>query len=229
VNVRSHSHFVKLLRYTCPVREDALAPKQRRSRETLSRLLQATIEVLDEEGLVGATVPRIARVAGVAPASIYRRFQDRDALLRAAFVHVLEQSERSTRSVLRIETFRDKTLGGVIRALVGATIQQYVRYPRLMRAFVQFTENDSDRTFRKRALELVSSNLTAGVDLLLKHFRSEIKQSNPKRALTFALLSVAAVIEERAMAEVSLWRTLLPVSNTQLQHDLTRMVLGYLR
>ena len=209
--------------------ENALAPKQQRSRETLSRLLLATVEVLDAEGLSGATVPRIAQAAGVAPASIYRRFKDRDALLRAAFVHVLEQSERSTRSVLRIETFRDKTLEGVMRALVGGTIQQYVRYPKLMRAFFRFTENDTDQAFRKRALELVSSNLTAGVDLLLKHFRSEIKHSNPKRALTFALLSVGAVIEERAMAEVSLWHTTLPVSNTQLQHDLTRMVLAYLR
>jgi AcrR family transcriptional regulator len=209
--------------------KDALAPKQQRSRETLSRLLHAAVEVLDRRGLAGATIPRIAQAAGVAPASIYRRFRDRDALLRAAFLRVLEQSATSTRSALRLESFQDRTLEGVIRSIVGASIQQYVRYPALMRAFFRFAENDSDQNFRGSALGMIGSNVAACVDLLLEHFRSEIKHANPRRALTFALLLAGTIIKERTLEQISLWQELLPLSDTQLQHDLTRMILAYLR
>lgn len=209
--------------------DDALAPKQQRSRETLSRLLRATIEVIDAHGLAGATIPRIAETAGVAPGSVYRRFRDRDALFRAAFMHVLEQSAASSRAALRIESFPDKTLEGVIRTLLGATIQQYVRYPGLMRGFIRFAENDTDAHFRERALDLISGNFQAGVDLLLQQFRKEIKHRDPKRAIIFALLSAGTIIEDRAMEDVSLWPRLMPISNTQLQDRMTRMVVAYLR
>lgn len=208
--------------------EGIRAPKQQRSRETLSRLLRATIEVLDERGLAGATIPRIAAAAGVAPASVYRRFEDRDALLRAVFIRVLEKSAPSAREAMRLETLADKTLEGAVRALVGMMLQQYVQHPGLMRAFVRFLENDSDRAFREQTFGIVSGNFLAGVDLLLKHFRGEIRHSNPKRVITFALLSAATIVEARAMEEISLWDKLLPLSDTQLQHDLTRMILAYL-
>jgi hypothetical protein len=144
-------------------------------------------------------------------------------------MQVLEQSAAATQGALRIEAFPDKTLEGVVRALVDAIIGQYVRYPGLMRALIRFTENDSDESFRRQALEAVRGNFTAGVDLLLEHFGSEIKHAEPKHAITFALLSAATIIEERAIEEISLWHTLLPVSDAQLNEDVTRMILAYLR
>lgn len=209
--------------------EDVLAPKQQRSRETLSRLLRGAIEVMEQYGLAGATIPRIAQAAGVAPASVYRRFRDRDALLRAAFLSVLEQSAASTRTALRIESFPDKTLAGVVRALLHASIQQYVRHPGLMRAFIRFAETDSDPHFRGHAAKLVSGNFGAMADLLLAHFREEIGHSDPERAILFAMASAATVIEERAIEEVSLWHTLLPMPDSELLDNLTRQVLAYLR
>jgi AcrR family transcriptional regulator len=49
-------------------------PRQKRSEKTLANLLAATIQAIDEEGLNGAKIPRIVALAGVAPASVYRRF-----------------------------------------------------------------------------------------------------------------------------------------------------------
>lgn len=80
-------------------------------------------------------------------------------------MHVLEKSATSSRASLRTESFADKAFEGVISSLLGATIQQYVRYPALM----------------------------------------------------------------RAMEDVSLWPRLLPISKTQLQDRMTRMVVAYLR
>jgi AcrR family transcriptional regulator len=49
-----------------------LPARQERSRKTRARLLRAATEVLDQEGLDGATIPRIAARAGLTPGAIYR-------------------------------------------------------------------------------------------------------------------------------------------------------------
>lgn len=208
--------------------DDVLAPKQQRSRETLARLLAATIEVLNEHGLDGTTIPRIARAAGVAPASVYRRFRDRDALYRAAFIDVLEKSAASLGATARIESFKNPTLEVVAREIIRVLIAQYRSYHNLLRAFNRFIESDSDERFRAQALGISESNFQTFVDLLL-HFRSEIKHPDPKLAITLGLASVATTIERRALEKVSLWDRLLPLSDEQLKTELTRGFLAYLR
>jgi AcrR family transcriptional regulator len=66
------------------------APKQARSRESLRRLLEAAESVFDKYGLEGATIERIAREAGLSPASVYRRFRDKDDLVRGVFSRASE-------------------------------------------------------------------------------------------------------------------------------------------
>jgi AcrR family transcriptional regulator len=210
------------------VTSEFAAPRQDRSRETQARLLKATIEVLEAHGLEGATIPRIAEAAGVAPASVYRRFRDRDALLRAAITAALQSSRESNQANLRLDAFKDRTLTGVVRALVGAQIHQYRAAPGLMRAFIRFAEQDKDDTFRETAISSIGGNFETLIDLLTE-FRSEIAHPEPKRALMFSLLTTATVIEAIEVDEVSMWHHLLPLSDSQLQDELTRMTLAYLR
>ncbi|MGC8485897.1 MAG: TetR/AcrR family transcriptional regulator [Candidatus Baltobacteraceae bacterium] len=205
----------------------ALAPQQRRSRETQARLLQATIEMLEKHGLDGATIPRIAAAAGIAPATVYRRFRDRDALFRAAFMDVLEKSAAANQA-LRIESFKNATFEGVAFELVGALIKQYRTYPGLLRAFMRFTENDSDEAFRAKAIAIVSANFKRIGDLLYT-FRAEIAHRNPKRAILFGLLSVGTNIEVKALEELSMWNFMFPISDSELQKESTRSLLAYLR
>lgn len=205
-----------------------LAPQQQRSRETLARLIKATIEMLEEHGLNGATIPRIAAAARVAPASVYRRFRDRNALYRAALMDELERGAAESRKTLSLESFKDRTLEGVVGRLVAITIRQYRTQPGLMRALTRFVENDSDEEFRARALATVAGNYERIIDMLLA-FRSEIKHRNPRRAITFGLLTMATIIEVRALEQVSMWHELMPISNRELQAEVTRNFIAYLR
>jgi len=207
---------------------DALAPRQQRSRETLRRLLRATIGTLDRYGLAGATIPRIAAAAGVAPASVYRRFKDRDALFRAALLAALEESAAANRTRLRIDSFKKKTLEGVASALIAAIVEQYQTHPGLLRALIRFLESDSDEGFREKAVALLSGNFEMLADLILG-FRREIDHPNPRRAVMFALLTVVTAVEERALEQVSMWHHLLPISDRELRKELTRCFLAYLR
>ena len=129
------------------------APKQQRSRETHARLLEATIEVLEQRGLAGATIPRIAEVAKVAPASVYRRFRDKEALFRAAVIDVLERSNAANAAAIP-PILKGRTFEWVAAALARSVLAQYRTRPGLMRALIRFTENDTDKAFKAHAMSL---------------------------------------------------------------------------
>lgn len=204
-----------------------LKPQQKRSRDSLARLLKATIETLETYGLEGATIPRIAAAADIAPASVYRRFRDRDALYRAALMAALETSAEASQKVLRIESFAEKTLEDVTGRIVAITMQQYRSHPGVMRALTRFIETDSNEEFRKKALAITAGNFDLLVDLLMG-FRRDIAHRNPRRAITFALLSMATIIEVRALEQVSMWHELLPMSDKEAHAVITRSCLSYL-
>ena len=205
-----------------------LPPQQRRSRDALARLLTATLVTLEAHGLDGATIPRIAREADMAPASIYRRFRDRNALYRAALMLELETGAAASLETLRLESFADRTLEGVVGGLVALTLRQYRSQPGLMRALTRFIERDSDETFRSNALAIVADNFQRMVDLL-RTFENEITHPQPGRAITFALLTMATIIEVRALEEVSMWNELLPMSDRELRKEVATIVLAHLR
>jgi AcrR family transcriptional regulator len=210
------------------MKSDLLAPKQQRSRETLVRLLRATVATLEEHGLEGTTIPRVAAAAGIAPATVYRRFRDKDALYRAVFLMLLEKSVVGTRKVLRAQAAEARTLEGAVEKLVAIMIRQYRDHPGLLRALIRFVETDEDASFKKKALAHLAGNIATAGDVLLA-FRKQIARAAPERAVLFGLLSVATVLEVRALEPVSMWRELLPISDKQMQSELSGMLLAYLR
>lgn len=206
---------------------EAFAPQQQRSRRTLARLLQAAVDMLEEHGLGGATIPRVAAAAGVAPASVYRRFRDKDALYRAAFLAVLERSAEANRARLRAAPVAQRTLEQVAGDLVGAVVRQYRTNPGLLRALVRFLETDTDVAFRKAAVGYVAGNIRDLGDVLLT-YRDRITHPNPERAVIFALLNVATVVEVRMLEQASVWDAVLPISEGEMEAELTRAFLAYL-
>src|SRR6266536_2989870 len=111
-----------------------LPAHQDRSRKTLARLLKATAEVLNKEGLEGATVPRIAARAGLTPGTIYRRFPDKDALLREVCLRMLDQNYRNGKELLKPERWKDKPLAEMCRRVIEMTLQGHSVHRGLLRA-----------------------------------------------------------------------------------------------
>lgn len=58
-------------------------PSQERGQRRVNAILDATAEILVEEGSGGVTMHRVARRSGTTTGSMYHFFPDRDALLRA--------------------------------------------------------------------------------------------------------------------------------------------------
>nr|WP_229426262.1 TetR/AcrR family transcriptional regulator [Pseudoduganella violacea] len=165
--------------------------------------MEATIAVLDEAGLDGAVIPRIAAMAGVAPASVYRRYADKNALLRAAFLQVLDQSNESRRAELA-RLMPGATLAATARELLALLFAQYRQHPQLLRALTRFIEGDSDQAFVAEARRLLRANVECIVELLLRHV-AEIAHPAPAAALRFGVLQLACAIEVYMLDPQSLW------------------------
>jgi AcrR family transcriptional regulator len=200
--------------------------KQKRSLGTEEKLLAAAIRVLDQDGLDGATVPRIARQAKLSPASIYRRFTDKESLLRAAFLRVLGETNLNSEERLRSLLLRH-SLPQTVTAILSTLLQQYRDHPRLLRALIRMLDVESDSAFAREAWRRLEVNLSCMAEVLLAH-RASILHTNPELAVRFAVLSATSTIELAVLAEDSLWSVALPMSDKEFVAELARQTVTYL-
>lgn len=73
-------------------------PKQKRSKEMVNRLLDATARTLIERGLDNTTTNHIAEQAGVSIGSLYQYFPDKDALVVALLERMSVDARKRFRS-----------------------------------------------------------------------------------------------------------------------------------
>ncbi len=206
-----------------------LAPKQTRSRETLKRLLQAAAIVLEEKGVEGATIPAIAARAGVSPGAVYRRFRDKDALLRTLVVKSLSRSDERTAELLTPQFAAEHSLAELAEKVITTTLVGYRKHARLLRAFTQFARSHPSASFRRQVDEIEIRNLRRVADFLLLK-REEIGHPNPDIAVPFALVQLGVTLREMVLLDVlsECWAPLLPKNDDELANELTRAFLNYL-
>lgn len=204
-----------------------LEPQQERSRRTLARLIQATALTLMEHGLEGATIPRIAEVADVSPATVYRRFKDKKDLLRVAILHVLEGSNVGNRALLSKKLSRPG-LAEAARELIALNFAQFRRNGQFIAALKQFLESDEDPGFVKDARQALRTNLDLAIKAMLV-YRNEITHPNPEWALRLAVLMTSQSIESFCLSTRSQWATLQPLEDEELIEELTHAFVSYLK
>jgi AcrR family transcriptional regulator len=201
-------------------------PRQSRSRETLTRLLDAAEAVLGEGGLEAATVPAIARHAGLSVGAVYRRFSDKDALLRAVYFRLFGRAREQNAAMLNPELYRGVALETVLAAMVRGMVQYYREHRTLLQAMQTYAESHADAEFRRRAAELNDDALTQFAALAGSK-REEVRHPDPDAAVRFALLTVGLVLRGVVLREQRLPGLFLR-DDVSVEEELTRMVLGYL-
>lgn len=206
-----------------------LPAHQARSRESLKRLLKAAIEVLNKDGLEGATIPRIAARAGLSPGTVYRRFADKDALLREVGIRLLDENYRQTKALMEREDWKAMPLPDLSRHVIAITLKGHSTYRGLLRALYFFTQQHPDAAFVRKMEELEWKVFRDISELLLLR-RDEIHHPNPGGAVRFALLMVGTaatsiLVLPRDPKEFS---HLVPNVEAEMQRELPEMFLRYL-
>jgi AcrR family transcriptional regulator len=203
-------------------------PQQARSRASLRRLLDAADTVLARHGLDGATLPRIAKQARLSPASVYRRFRDKDALMAAVFARFSDANEGELAKPVDHEAIRAMGIRAFTRMWIAGMIAGYRAQTGLMRAAVAYSQRHatSAAVRRKEALELQSAKRLTEILLL---WRNDIRHPNPEYAVNYAMVTVAFTLRELILFDqISLFEKVVPLGDEHLREELPRMVLRYL-
>lgn len=207
---------------------NVLAPQQARSRESLRRLLKAAVEVLGRHGLAGTTIPRIAAHAGLTPGAVYRRFRNKDVLLEAAILSILEGQDKSLRVSLSAEAAAKIPFAALAAQVIGSLVVSYRANAGLLRAVRQFLQDKEGTPFWKKAAKLEMRTFEYLVGIFVSS--GEVKHPDARGAAALGLVMIIGTLWELVVipGDVKLWKSLLPKDDKALKRELTRSFLRYL-
>jgi AcrR family transcriptional regulator len=193
---------------------------QRRSRLTVSALIESTARVLIEEGYDRASTNKIAAVAGVSIGSLYQYFPSKEALVAAV---IERHTEQLTQLVLKaLLKVADRPMEIAMRDLVGAAIDAHRVDPKLHRVLAE----QVPRTGRLENIEAVERNAGALFRGYLEAHRSEIEVAD----LDLAAFVLATTVEALTHSAVLRRPDLLADERAgEFIEEVTKLILRYLR
>lgn len=161
--------------------QGALPAKQKRSELTRTKLLTSLENLLKQKTFEEISITEIAAGAGVAPATIYRRFKNKEAFIPVIFeiyLQRLEEWSQSPEAQLEPQDLGDLHNG--MKLIAQAVWEQLTRQSHILRAV--FT------SMRQRP-ELVGPELIqweaqslVGFRAIIDHFEKDIARSDKERA-----------------------------------------------
>ena len=203
-------------------------PRQARSRETLRRLLDAAEAVMIKHGVEGTTLPRIARHARVAPATVYRRFKNKDALMRAVFRRFNERSSGAVREQFDADRLRGIGIVPFATHVVQGMVQGFRANAALSRAAVLYAEKNPKVDFIRKSAESEGQSFQRMVDTFML-WRDEIRQPDPEQAIRLGFLVVASILRDLVIFDrMRLMVSVIPVDDELLKRELPRVFLACL-
>jgi AcrR family transcriptional regulator len=198
-------------------------PQQSRSQETLDRILDAAEQVLAEKAFGEATLAEIMERAGVTVGAFYRRYPDKNALLRH-----LDERFFAEMSIRAGELFDPvKWVGARARSVIELFAQQAVEVYSSRRGLMRslFLRARTDTVLQQSALD-VNKRYIAQLRAVLMPLRAEMTHPDPERAIELGfMMSIGALRELVVFGEI--WPA-PPAHDRALAAEVARMYCGYL-
>ena len=205
-----------------PTESGIRPPQQRRSRESLERVLKAGERVLTDKGYEGFTIGEVSRRAKVSIGSVYGRFDNKDALIRA--IH-LRMMERLTGPEEDFAADPGDDLATVVVQGVHALADSMDRERRLLRVFM--VRGAVDPSIARPGSEASRATGRAFKSAVLVR-REEIGHRDPDLAADIAFRMVYDVLARQVMHGPTFESDRM-VGWSELVDELVVAVLAYLR
>jgi len=198
-------------------------PQQSRSKETLDRILDAAEQVLAEKAFGEATLAEIMERAGVTVGAFYRRYPDKNALLRHLDERFFDEMLVRADDLFNPERWAGKPAREIIDSLAVLGVQVFSTRRGLMRSL--FLRARTDAVLQQSSLR-VNERFIAGLRTVLMPLKDQISHPDPERAieLGFAML-IGSMRELVVFGEI--WPD-PPTDMTALAVEISRMYKGYL-
>jgi AcrR family transcriptional regulator len=188
-------------------------------------MLDAAEAVLVKHGPEGATLPRIAKEARLSPASVYRRFRDKEALMRAVFRRFAERSRAGVEAEFDLERVRTIGLVQFSRTVVQGMVRGFRANAALSRAALEYAERHPTADFVRKTSDSEVRSFEQMVETFLI-WRDEIPDRDPERAIRFAFLTVSCVLKDLILFDrMKVMSRVVPVDDELLLAELPRLFL----
>jgi AcrR family transcriptional regulator len=201
------------------------SPRQKRSRESLERLLAAAEEQIRLHGVEALTISGVVNSVGLSVGAFYARFPDKTALVHAVQDRFHSRLEPRIREQMLAEAGPKSTLAEALDAAVDVLLRNVVGERELSRAFMSLSV--ADPVLRARG-ELVNSQRRETFSEILLVHSDEIGHPDPSLAISVAYGMYAAVVRGRLMfgAEHELYHE---IDSATLYRELKKALTRYLR
>lgn len=176
-------------------------PQQARSKQTLERIVAASLEILATEGPAGLTVHAVVDKADSSVGSFYARFGGKDDLLDYLGERIWSEALERWNQALSAKEWAGLDFSELVEGCVGLLIDAQRSRSVYLKALdkVAGRQGDAYAAFRRRLLE--------GVSELLLERRASIVHEHPEIAVRLGLRAVMGAIEgELRAAEARLDR-----------------------
>ena len=195
-------------------------PKQPRSRQTLERIVNAALELLEAEGPDGVTVHAVVARAESSVGSFYARFGGKDDLLEYLQERVWDEALARWNAAVRAKAWSDMALPEITEGAVGLLIDiRRSRVGQLQQLDRMSGSGDAYERFRRHLVESLEG--------LLLERQSEMDHPRPELAVRLGLSAVLGVIDAGLDAPGD-GTDRLDLAREQLVQECTDLLLGYL-
>lgn len=202
-------------------------PKQERSRRTLARIERAALELIREKGVEATSVHDIVDRARSSVGSFYARFEGKEALLQHLESRIWEGARERWDDAIaarEAEEWHEIDLPDLVDAVVRLLLETYRVHARQRRLL----ETRHAPAGAAEAAAAFYRHVRAGIRTLFLSHADAIGHTDPSTAIDFSLVVVSGALRE--FHEGASLDDALPVpTDERLVHELTRLVLGYLR
>lgn len=121
------------------------SPSQRRSRQRVAKILDATAELIVEEGVDAVGTRKIADAAGVPVASIYQYFADKDEIVLDLVKR--DTAEMDTHVAATVANLETLSVRSIVTATMNAFIEVYARRKEFVAIYFQGRTNPAVMAF----------------------------------------------------------------------------------
>lgn len=132
-------------------------PRQNRARLRVTAILDAAADLVIETGVDQLTTRSVAERAGMAPASLYQYFADRDAILLALIGRAMAEADREVARVLA--GLAEPDLEGVVTSTVEVYLEAYRARPSFTVAYLRGRTNPAIARFGRHHNARLSRDL----------------------------------------------------------------------
>ena len=200
---------------------------QERSQRTEAALARALAELTKERPFEDVSVADVAKRAGVAVGTVYRRFRDKRAMLHLADTAFVDDCRQTFDDELSDDRMAGLTLEQVARAYIDLMIRKFREH---RTAILQVQRNADPRdaaVYASRAAEF-NAHVHGRFRFLLRQRRDEITHPDLETALNLAIFFASAAARD-AVWRQSLKAYPIQIDDTAFVSELTRAFVAYLR